>query len=98
MVNAAPNSEFEYVAGIKVETYDKVPKVMVVMEVLANRYTVFARHGALNTLRQTYAGICGDWFPLSGNPPSGGYNMGAYTEEFKDFVLDPVFYIYEAVK
>lgn len=98
MVNDAQNGEFEYVAGFKVEEYEVVPEGMVVVDVPANRYAVFAHRGALNTLRQTYAGICDDWFPRSGYQPTGGYDMEVYTEEFKDFAPDSVFYIYEPVK
>ncbi len=33
---------FEYVAVFKVEDYDRVPEGMVVIDVLENRYAVFA--------------------------------------------------------
>lgn len=98
MLNDAPPGVFEYVAGFKVEAYEHIPEGMVVVDVPENRYAVFAHRGPLNTLGKTYAGICDDWFPRSGYQPAGGYDMEVYTEEFKDFSPDSVFYIYEPVK
>lgn len=97
MLPDAPEGEFEYVAGFKVEQYDKVPDGMVVVDVPENRYAVFAHRGSLAGLKVTYAGICDEWFPRSGYKPTGGYDMEVYTKEFKDFAPDSVFYIYEPV-
>ena len=97
MLPDALEGVFEYVAGFKVEKYDRVPDDMVVVDVPENRYAVFAHRGSLATLKNTYAGICDDWFPRSGYKPTGGYDMEVYTEEFKDFAPDSVFYIYEPV-
>lgn len=97
MLPDAPEGVFEYVAGFKVEQFDKVPDGMVVVDVPENRYAVFAHRGSLTTLKDTYAGICDDWFPRAGYKPTGGYDMEVYTEEFKDFAPDSVFYIYEPV-
>lgn len=98
MLNDAPPGVFDYIAGFKVEAYDKLPEGMVVVDVPENRYAVFAHRGALNTLGKTYDGIINEWFPRSGLQPTGGYDMEVYTEEFKDFSPDSVFYIYEPVK
>lgn len=89
---------FEYVAGFKVDQYDQVPEGMVVVDVPENRYAVFAHRGSLETLKDTYSAICDDWFTRAGYKPTGGYDMEVYTEEFKDFAPDSVFYIYEPIK
>ena len=88
---------FEYIAGFKVEKVDRVPEGMVVIDIPANEYAVFAHRGSLETLGQTYAAILNEWFPRSGYKPAGGYDMEVYTEEFNDFAQDSVFYIYEPV-
>jgi len=98
MLPGEKNGVFEYVAGFKVEAYDSVPDGMVVIDVPENRYAVFAHRGSLATLSHTYTAILEDWFPRSGYKPSGGYDMEVYTEEFKDFAPDSVFYIYEPVQ
>jgi len=51
----------------------------------------------LETLGKTYSAICDEWFPRSGYKPTGGYDMEVYTEEFRNFAPDSVFYIYEPV-
>ena len=98
MLNDAPAGVFEYVAGFKVEAYDKVPEGMVVADVPENRYAVFAHRGSLETLGQTYDRIINEWFPRSGCQPAGGYDMEVYTEEFMGFAPESVLYIYEPVK
>lgn len=89
---------FEYIAGFKVEEYDHVPEGMMVIDVPENRYAVFAHRGSLETLKDTYAAICDDWFPRAGYKPAGGYDMEVYTDEFRSFSPDSIFYIYEPVK
>ena len=97
MLPGESSGVFEYVAGFKVEAYDRVPDGMVVIDVPENRYAVFAHRGSLETLKDTYAGIVDDWFTRSGYKPTGGYDMEVYTEEFRGFAPDSVFYIYEPV-
>jgi len=98
MLPGESSGVFEYVAGFKVEAFDNVPEGMVVIDVPENRYAVFAHRGSLETLSQTYASILDDWYPRSGYQPTGGYDMEVYTDEFKDFAPDSVFYIYEPIK
>ena len=98
MLNNTPGSEFDYIAGFKVDASSKAPEGMTVMEVPESRYAVFEHRGSLETLHQTYASICNDWFPRSGMQPVGTFDMEVYDEKFKDFAPDSVFYIYEPVK
>lgn len=98
MLNDAPANEFEYIAGFKVAEDAIPPAGMVVIDVPENEYAVFAHRGSMESLGKTYQGILEDWLPRSGLKPSSGYDMEVYTEEFKDFTPDSVFYIYEPVK
>lgn len=97
VLNDAVGGEFEYVAGFKVEQGARVPEGMVVVDVPASRYAVFAHRGGIEGLKQTYHDICDVWWPSSGYKPRG-YDMEVYTEEWKGFSPDSVFYIYEPVK
>jgi predicted transcriptional regulator YdeE len=97
VLNDTFGGEFEYVAGFKVEDGAKAPEGMVVVDVPASRYAVFAHRGSIDTLRQTYHDICDVWWPSSGFTPCG-YDMEVYTEEWKGFSPDSVFYIYEQLK
>ncbi len=98
MVSDAPQGVFEYVAGLKVAADAIPPEGMVVVDVPENRYAVFEHRGAMELLGKTYHSIINEWFPRSGMKPTGGYDMEVYTEEFKNFAPDSVFYIYEPVK
>ncbi len=97
VLNNTFGGEFEYVAGFKVDDSANIPQGMVVVDVPANRYAVFAHRGSIDTLRQTYHDICDVWWPSSGYTPCG-YDMEVYTDEWKGFSPDSVFYIYEPVK
>lgn len=97
VLNDTFGGEFEYIAGFKVEDGAKVPEGMVVVDVPTSRYAVFAHHGSIDALKQTYHDICDVWWPSSGYTPCG-YDMEVYTDEWKGFSPDSVFYIYEPVK
>ncbi len=98
MIPDAEKGEFEYVAGFEVKQYDRVPDGMLVVDVPAARYAVFAHRGSLETLGETYRQIYEEWFPGSSFKPHGGYDMEVYNEDFKNFSPDSVFYIYEPVE
>lgn len=97
MLKDAPPGQMEYVAGFKVENYEKIPEGMVVADVPANHYAVFAHHGSLETLKATYEHIV-HWLHRAALTPQSGYDLEVYTEEFKDFAPDSVYYIYEPTK
>ncbi len=97
-LNDVMGGEFEYIAGFKMVEGAPVPQGMVVVDVPANRYAVFAHRGTLEDLMQTYHNICDVWFPSSGYTPAGVYDMEVYTEEFKGNTAESVFYIYEPLK
>ena len=98
MVNNAPEGVFEYVAGFKVAADAVPPKGMVVVEVPENRFAVFEHRGSKETLMNTYHLIANEWFPRSGEKPTGGFDMEVYDEKFNDFKPDSIMYIYEPIK
>jgi AraC family transcriptional regulator len=99
MTEGLPDGHFEYVAGLEVRDEAQVPEGMVLRKVPAHKYAVFAHRGAMDGLRETYAHIYQDWMPQSGlEIATPAMDMEVYTEEFKDFAPDSVFYIYVAVK
>ncbi len=97
MLPDAPQGVMEYVAGFKVEKYEIVPPDMVVVDIPANHYAVFIHKGSLETLKATYEHII-HWIHRSALTPKSGYDMEVYTDEFKDFAPDSIFYIYEPTK
>jgi len=95
MVEGLGPDEFEYVACFAVSKVEDVPADMVVREVPAMHYAVFPHVGAADTLGQTYTNIYQKYLPEAGlKPLEAGLDMEVYTDEFKFFAPDSVFYIY----
>jgi predicted transcriptional regulator YdeE/DNA-binding transcriptional MerR regulator len=93
-----PEGEFEYVASFKVGQVEDVPEGMVVRQVPAQDYAVFAHVGSLEKLRDTYNYIYHVWLPQSGYQRTDGPDIEYYDEDFTDFAPDSRFYIYVPVK
>lgn len=98
MAEGLPEGEFEYIAGYAVKQIDQLPEGMVVRIVPAYTYAVFAHRGSFVGLRKTYQNLYQVWLPEIGLKPIDRLDMEVYTDEFKDFAEDSVFYIYVPVK
>ena len=98
MVPGLAPDEFEYVACFAVSKVEDLPQGMVVREMPALHYAVFPHRGAADTLGQTYNDIYQKYLPEAGLKPfEAGLDMEVYTNEFKFFAPDSVFYIYVPV-
>jgi AraC family transcriptional regulator len=86
------------VASMEVTSLGNVPEGMVVRANPERRYADFAHVGPLEKLRDTYNTIYQTWLPQSGYQVDGNFDMEAYTDEFKDFSPDSVFYIYVPIR
>ncbi len=95
---SAEEGAFEYVASFEVERADHLPEGMVVRMIPEQKYAVFEHRGGLETLGQTYNNIYQVWLPQSGLQIAAPFDMEVYTDEFKNFAPDSVFYIYVPVK
>jgi predicted transcriptional regulator YdeE/DNA-binding transcriptional MerR regulator len=91
------DGSFEYIAAVETTKADNLPDWAVVRMVPENTYAVFPHRGSLETLKDTYNYIYQTWRPQS-DYTTLGYDMEVYTDEFKDFSPDSVFYIYIPVK
>lgn len=89
---------FEYVAAAEVADDQNIPEGMVCREVPEHKYLVFAHHGKLNTLGETYKYIYETWLPQSEYKvhPSK-FDMEVYTDEFMMNSDQSKFYIYVAI-
>jgi predicted transcriptional regulator YdeE/DNA-binding transcriptional MerR regulator len=90
---------FEYVCAFGVKNIDQMPEEFVLRTVPAHRYAVFAHHGSLDTLRETYNNIYRIWLPQSGlklHPDK--FDMEIYDEGFKIGAADSIMWIYVAVE
>jgi len=97
-IEGAQPGEFEYVAGLKVSNTDDIPEGMVLREVPAQKYAVFAHVGSLETLHETYNYIYHIWLPQSGHELAANFDFEFYNDDFKDFAPDSRFYIYVPIK
>lgn len=91
------DGSFEYIAAVETSRIENLPDWAVVQMVPENTYAVFPHQGSLESLRDTYNYIYQTWLPQSGYT-SLSYDMEVYTDEFKDFSPELVFYIYIPVK
>lgn len=99
MVEGLPEGHFEYVAGLEVPDEATVPEEMAMRRIPAQKYAVFEHHGGLEGLHNTFQRIHNECIPQAGlELAPTGMDMEVYTDEFKDFVPDSVFYIYVPVK
>jgi AraC family transcriptional regulator len=90
---------FEYVAAAEVADNQNIPAGMVYREVPAHKYIVFAHHGKLDKLGETYKYIYETWLPQSEYKlHSDKFDMEVYTEEFDFSSDDSRFYIYVAIQ
>lgn len=98
MAEGLPEGEFEYIAGFAVEQIDSLPEGMVVRIIPAYTYAVFAHRGGHEGLKNTYHNIYNMWLKEMGYQPISPLDMEVYTDEFKNFAPDSVFYIYVPVE
>jgi len=73
---------FEYIAGMIVENFDKVPEGMTTYEIAAQKYAVVTHKGALDKLQETYGYFYSIWPKESGQEFSGGAEFELYDERF----------------
>jgi len=95
--DAGPN-ELEYTCSFAVDQVSDIPAEMVVRQIPAGRYAVFAHLGPLDNLKATYDYIYQVWLPQSGLQLTGGLDFELYNEEFVFGAADSKFYIYIPVK
>ena len=91
------DGSFEYIAAVETSKAESLPEWAVVQMVPANTYAVFPHQGSLESLHDTTNYIFQTWLPQS-EYMSLSYDMEVYTDEFKDFSPEFVFYIYIPVK
>ncbi len=91
-------SEFEYIAGMEVSSFDDIPEGMLSYEVPAQRYAVFTHKGSLETLGDTYNAIYSDWFSKNDYEFKAGAEFELYDERFKFGADDSEMDIYVPIK
>ena len=88
--------EFDYMAGMQVNSTADLPAGMVAREVPAQSYAVFSC--TLPGLRETYQEFYGIWLPRSGYVRAPGPELEVYGETFDPRDPDSVFDVYVPVR
>jgi AraC family transcriptional regulator len=72
----------DYVCGVEVSDFGRVPKEFARVRIPAQRYAVFHQDDHISTIRRTWVTIWSQWLPESGHQPAEGPEFERYGEEF----------------
>lgn len=82
LCNADDAGNMDYISGVEVSDFSRVPAELSRLRIPEQRYAVFAHRDHVSTVRRTWFSIWNEWFPESGYQPSGGPEFERYGEEF----------------
>ncbi len=80
--NADDDGHFEYVCGVEVGDFARVPREWSRVRIAPQKYAVFTHGEHISTLRNTMAAIWGQWLPQSGHEPADAPTLERYDERF----------------
>lgn len=80
--NGDDAGNFDYLCGVEVTDFSKVPEHFTRLRVPANRYAVFAHREHISTIRRTWHTIWTQWLPASGHEVADAPLLERYGEEF----------------
>ena len=72
----------EYISGVEVSDFARLPKEFGRLRIPAQRYAVFAHRGHISTIRRVWSTIFNKWLPESGCGLAEGPEFERYGEEF----------------
>ncbi|MBN2830478.1 MAG: AraC family transcriptional regulator [Candidatus Cloacimonetes bacterium] len=97
-VHVTPESEFRYIAGLEVTSFDEIPEGMVQYTVPKGEYLVVEHVGALDSLPKTYDWVYKVWFEDNSEYETiGNLDFEVYDERFKFGESDSVMEIWVPV-
>jgi AraC family transcriptional regulator len=72
----------EYISGVEVSDFARVPKEFARLRIAEQQYAVFTHRDHISTIRQVWATIFNKWLPESGYQLAEGPEFERYGEEF----------------
>jgi AraC family transcriptional regulator len=90
------SGEFDYVAGMEVESIEDLPEGMVGLDVPAQTYAIFPC--TLPKIREVYDYALHQWLPQSPYQHTGGVEFELYDEDFNPQDPSSEFYYYMPIK
>jgi AraC family transcriptional regulator len=80
--NFAPDTAFDYLAGVEVSSFERLPAELSKLSIGPQHYAVFPNPGHVSELSALWMAIFGEWLPKSGREFSGGPSYERYSEAF----------------
>ena len=83
-VNCNPDDEgnFDYICGVEVSDFSKLPADWSRLRITPQRYAVFSHREHISTIRSTWSAIWNKWLPESGHVLADAPYLEVYGEEF----------------
>jgi AraC family transcriptional regulator len=73
---------FDYLCGVEVADFTRVPAGWTHVRIPENRYAVFTHADHISTIRRTWSAIWNSWFPSSGHQVADAPHFELYNENF----------------
>ena len=80
--NFDDEGHFDYLCGVEVADFSRVPQGWATLRLAAQRYAVFKHTEHISTIRRTWATIWDTWFPSSGHEVADAPHFELYDENF----------------
>ncbi len=82
MYNFDDEGNFDYLCGVEVADFSRVPPGWTTLRLPAAKYVVFAHSEHISTIRRTWATIWDSWLPSSGHDVADAPHFELYDENF----------------
>ena len=82
LCNSDDAGNTDYISGVEVSDFSRVPPELSHLRIPAQRYAVFAHRDHISTIRRTWFTIWNKGLPESGHQPAEGPEFERYGEEF----------------
>ena len=96
--NSDDAGNIEYISGVEVSDFAKVPKEWSRLRIQEQKYLVFAHRDHVSTIRQVWSTIWNKALPESGYKPAEGPELERYGEEFDSATGNGGFEIWIPIK
>ena len=80
--NSDDAGNFDYVCGVEVKDFSKLPPDLSRVRIPEQRYTVFRQRSHISTIRSTWNAIWNNWLPESGYEAVDAPDFECYGEDF----------------
>lgn len=80
--NGDDAGNIDYLSGVEVEDFSRVPAELTKLRIPAQKYAMFAHNGHVAAIRRTWNAIFDRWLPQSGVRLADGPQLERYGESF----------------